>query len=277
MGRATNDGDEFTRHGAQGLPLDDVLVIDSHGHLGIAVGMAYVDSSPDSLVAAMDRLGIDKIHLSSSWANKGQARLGNDQVLAAMRRYPGRIYGYMVAPVGYAEQIIPELERCYAVGFRAVKVWSYGNRPGLPYDHPNYRLVFDYAEERGLPVLAHTWGNELDELDAAFQRYYRIRWILAHTGCRQLDKYVRAARTFGQVYLETCLSACPRGLIERLVAEVPLEKILWGSDQPYLNAANQLGRVLFARISPEAKRAILGANALRVLGSIYNQSPTPQV
>ena len=57
----------------------------------------------------------------------------------------------------------------------------------------------------------------------------------------------------------------PRGLIERLVAQVPLGKIIWGSDQHFLSVTNQIGRVLTAQITADQKRAILGQNAIKAL------------
>ena len=69
-----------------------------------------------------------------------------------------------------------------------------------------------------------------------------------------------------EFYLETCLSTCPRGLIEELVGSVPLHKIVWGTDQLFLSATQQIGRMLFARISEEQKRAILGENAMALFG-----------
>lgn len=258
--------DYFTTCGKTGTPLTDCLVIDAHGHLGQNTSFPYVNSTPASLVKAMDRLGIDRVYVSSTWAVYGLARPGNDQVLAAVRCYPNRIHGYMALAVGYPDTILPEMERCYEAGLRAVKIWSYGVRKGLQYDHPNYKIIFQFANEQRLPILAHTWGSELDQLENAFKKYDKINWVLAHTGSNDLPKYIRAANEYDHVYLETCLSSCPRGLIEQLVSEVPLAKIIWGSDQLFINAAHQLGRVLFAKITPDQKQAILGENAARVLG-----------
>jgi uncharacterized protein len=260
--------DYFTLCGQAGTPLSECLVIDVHTHLGPQWGVPHVAYTAESMVASMDRMGIRHAYASSTEEMFGRHSLGNDYVLEAVRRYPDRLRGYMVLNGGYREAILPEMERCYAAGLRAVKVWSYGGRKGVPYDHPNYDLVFGFAHEHGLPLLAHTWGHELDELDAAFKRHDRVRWIVAHTGCVDVGKYIHVANTYAHVYLETCLSRCPRGMIERLVAEVPLHKILWGSDQIYMSATQQIGRVLFAQITPEQKRAILGENAARVLEGV---------
>jgi predicted TIM-barrel fold metal-dependent hydrolase len=262
------DDDDLAARGKAGAPLHDILVIDAHVHFGVVAGFPCKDGGPDELVAAMDRLGIRYAYVSNLAAVYGLDRTGNDELLAALRRHPARLRGYMTLNPGYPATILPEMERCHAAGLRAVKIWSYGNRPGLPYTHANYAIIFDFANTHGLPILAHTWGEEVDQLEPAFKKYGRINWILAHTGCRELEKYVRAANTYERVYLETCFSSCPRGLFERLVAAVPITKILWGSDQIAMNAAHQLGRVLFARIAPAQKRAILGENAARVLPSI---------
>jgi predicted TIM-barrel fold metal-dependent hydrolase len=137
----------------------------------------------------------------------------------------------------------------------------------LPYNHPHYDIVFDFANEHHLPILAHTFGADLgvNQLEPAFGRYRNIHWLLAHTGSQDLPRYIAAATAYEHVFLETCLSACPRGLIEKLVQEVALEKIIWGSDQPFISASHQIGRVLMAQITAEQKRAILGQNAQRAL------------
>lgn len=77
---------------------------------------------------------------------------------------------------------------------------------------------------------------------------------------------MRFAREFETVFVELCLSACPRGLVEHLVAAELEDKVVWGSDAVFLDQASQLGRVLFAQIPVEAKRKILGLNARRALG-----------
>ena len=259
--------DYFAQCAWSGSAIKDCLVIDAHGHLGPVPAFPYVDSTADSLVAVMDRVGIDRLYASAGPAVFGQAQLGNDMLIEAMGKYPGRIFGYMAIDSGYSARIPGQLQRCLKAGFSGIKIWSYGARAGLRYDHANYDMVFRFANEHGLPVLAHTWGEELDHLDQAFKTYKNINWILAHTGSNELEKYIKVGNEYENVYLETCLSLCPRGLIETLVREVPVEKILWGSDQPFMSCTQQIGRVLLAQITTEQKQAILGVNAAKVLGS----------
>jgi predicted TIM-barrel fold metal-dependent hydrolase len=95
---------------------------------------------------------------------------------------------------------------------------------------------------------------------------------MGHSGSAQLDKYIRLGREYPNVYLELCFSVSPRGLVEKLADAGLADKTIWGSDTLFMSAAQQIGRVLFARISPEDKEKILGSNARRAL---YGRPPSP--
>jgi uncharacterized protein len=256
--------DYFTLCAKQGLPIEKYEIIDAHGHLGSQCMFPLADGSVEGVIAQMDRIGIDRLYASGAPGLFGQAGYGNDIILQAMRKYPEKISGYMIVDIGWPGKIENTLNSCLEAGFCGIKIWSSGNRPGLPYDHPNYRIVFEFAQKHELVILAHTFGSELDQLDSAFKRYDNIKWLLAHSGACRIEHYIRLANEFPNIYLETCLSNCPKGLIERFVQEVPLEKIIWGSDQTFMSATQQIGRVLFAEIPLEAKAAILALNAKRL-------------
>lgn len=260
-----NAPDKFAAAGCAGAALRDELIIDAHGHLGHGPDFPIIRPTA-ALVASMDRLGIALTCVSSITAIFGDAGQGNDCVADAMREHQGRFFGYNVVDVGYPEKIERQLEAGLAAGFRGLKVWSYGSRAGLPYNHPNYDRVFAFANDHHLPVLAHVFGPELDELEGHIRRLPNVRWLLAHVGSAELEKYIRFAREFPTVFVELCLSPCPRGLVEHLVAEGLEDKVVWGSDAVFLNQASQLGRVLFAQVPEQAKRKILGLNAQRALG-----------
>lgn len=261
-----NATDHFQTAGRLGQPIRGEVIIDAHGHLGHGPDFPIVRPNAATLVANMDRLGIQFTCISSIQAIFGDAEHGNALVADAIAAYPDRFFGYFVMDVGYPEKVAAQLAYGFGAGFRGLKVWSYGARPGLPYNHPNYEPVFAFAQERALPVLAHVFGPELEELEGYIKRYPRIRWLLAHIGSAELEKYMRFARDYPTVWVELCLSSCPRGLVEHLVAAGLEDKVVWGSDAVFLDQASQLGRVLFAQIPVAAKRKILGLNARRALG-----------
>jgi predicted TIM-barrel fold metal-dependent hydrolase len=210
----------------------------------------------------MDLLGIDVAAPSSIPACMGGViEQGNNQVIDAVQRHPERILGYMSVNPRYAQAAARELERCLRAGLRAIKVHS---GQGTRYNDPCYGLVWQFAAEHNLPVLAHTWGAELEELEPCFGRYPGINWIMAHGGCVDREAYLRVGVEHPNVFVDTVYSVCPRGLIEYFVAHGLKDKLLWGTDTAFMSAAPQLGKVLFAKITPQDKLSILGANARRV-------------
>jgi len=263
-GRGRCSVDDFLDCGSAGAPVRQAFVMDSHCHLGPLGRMRILDSSTPGLVRAMNRLGVDVAAATPCPACiDGQIALGNDIAIDAVRRYPDRIFGYMSVNPLYPREVEVELARCLAAGLRGIKVHS---SLGPAYNHPDYAMVWEFADEHGLPVLAHTGGDEIAQLEELFTRYPGIHWILAHGGISDPPLYVRVGTTYPNVYVDTTFSRCPRGLIEWFVQSGLEDKLLWGTDAAFLNGAGQLGRVLFAKISPEQKEKILGANARRAFG-----------
>jgi hypothetical protein len=250
----------------RGEGLADLEIIDVHGHLG-RYQYAIGDLSPQGLVAVMDRLGVKTILLAHMNCMQGDYAGGNDQVLEAMRAFPGRIEGYVVLWPESPQAVHAQTAARLAQGFVGVKLH---NLNGIAYTDPAYAPALAMANERRLPVLCHTWGNdeETNQFGRLAADYPDVSLILAHAGAANLDWYLRLARDLEQVYLDPCMSWAPRGLYETLVAQAGAGKVLWGSDAYFLNMAQQLGRVLGAEISDQDRQAILSGNARRLLARI---------
>lgn len=253
----------------RGEPLADLDIVDMHGHLG-RPRFAVADLSPQSLVSAMDRIGVRTILCSHMHCLCAGASVANEEVLAATRAYPGRILGYVrLWPTG-PEEVRAETEKYLGQGFVGVKLH---NVNGFPYTEPAYVPALEMANERRMPVLLHTWGREEELQQAAVlaEQYPDVSLVLAHSGAAgKAAEYCRLARDHQNVYLDLCLSLTPRDLVVRLVEGAGIERIVWGSDALFLNQAQQIGKVLGAHLSDEQKRAILSANARRILKRIQS-------
>ena len=238
------------------LPLEGI--VDMHAHYGTYVKFPIWGGDADDLVAGMDRVGVDKIMVShQAVLTPGYEPWGNDQVLEAMARYPKRIYGYATCHPVNDRLGIDEICRCIDAGMMGIKLHS---AAGIPYDADAYAPVWRYAGERGLHVLLCTWGN-LNSFESVFATYPEVRILVAHSGSAAPEMYIEFARRYPNVYLELCLSHAPYGLVEFFVRELGPERLLWGSDAPWMAIEHQIGRVVFADISEEAKRQILVENA----------------
>lgn len=240
------------------LPLD---IIDAHTHMGRFAPVPLRGCDDASLIKQMDRVGVRKACCSHHAVMATEVRWGNDEVLAAMGRYPGRIFGYAVCYPVNEELGIREIERCITAGMIGIKMHSWN---GIPYASKLYRPVWEYADSRGLPVLLHTW-EDIEPLTVLFGLYKNARILLAHAGCRCPEVYARFAAQHEHVYLDLTFSYSKYHLVEYFVEQAGAGKLVWGSDMPWMACAHQIGKVVFSDISDEDKRMILVENPRRIL------------
>lgn len=254
---------ELLGYGRTGSPLPLPDIIDMHGHLGLCA-FAVPDTTAASMVAVMDRIGVRSIVCSHIQSGGWDVIRGNREVLAAMRAFPGRILGYASVWPWTEAEVRAEVEHCLEAGFTGIKVH---NSQGFPYTHPSYAPAYELVDERRLPLLLHTWGEDqvFTEISQVAGRYPNASILLAHSGSANVEGYLRMGREHANVFLDTVLSVSPRGMVEGLVAGVGAEKVVWGSDTHFFSQSQQIGKVLGAKIPDEAKEQILSGNALRIL------------
>lgn len=245
----------------RGLRLD-FPVFDVHAHIHPLGSVG--DLSLEWQVAQMDRIGIRMAALNSTLALAGQFSQGNDEVAAAIRRYPDRFVGYCHVSANYPDLMLPELERCFAQpGFRAIKVYQVGT----PYDHPLFDPVWEFARAHRAPILAHTWGGELTGFDRAAERFPEVAFMAAHAGSSFVaEPYIQAAKRLPNFYPDLTYSREHTDQIEQLVEQVGPDRLVWGTDVICFSMAAGVGKILFARIPDAAKRTLLHDTAARLFG-----------
>lgn len=243
----------------QPLPWDGV--VDMHGHYGKWAGFPIWGGEADDLVAEMDRIGVEKLVVSHQACMTTDVVYGNNQVLDATRKYPGRILGYAVCCPINDTLGIDEIRRCVDLGMTGIKLHS-GN--GFAYTCDQYRPVWELADAERLPLLLHTWGD-LGPLEPLFERYTHAPILLGHAGSSKPESYVEFARKFPNLFLDPCYSQAPYGMYEYFVRELGPERVVFGSDAPWMALGQQLGRLLFADIADEHKKVILVENPKRIL------------
>lgn len=253
----------------KGEPFADLGIIDMHGHLG-RFNFCIPDLSPQSVVHAMDRLGVARIVCSSMRSMGMHVESGNREVARAMQAYPGRILGYASLWPAEPQDARDEAQRCFDQGFVGLKLH---NSSGFAYTDPGFGAALELADQSRRLVLLHTWGQdgEFDQVRELAARYPQAAFVLAHAGANATEQeYGALAHEFENVCLDLCMSAAPRGIVERLVAAAGVNKVVWGSDALFLSQSHQLGKVLGARVSDDDKIAILSTNAQRILDRIRN-------
>ncbi len=243
--------------GRAGQALTDELVIDAHTHCGRFNIYYLPQSDAPGLVEHMDRLGIDRAVTFALEAVGSDFVIGNNVTLDLVRRRPDRFIGFATMHARYPEEMIPELERCAAAGLKGIKLIPAYQK--YPETGENYFPVYEWADAQGWIVLNHSWGAP-DFVREIARRYPRMCLLMGHIS----EVYAQVLRQCDNVYTTTtnCLR---RQALARAVQAMGAEKILFGSDFPDLDGAFNLAPILYAQISDDDKRRILGLNMARLL------------
>ncbi len=253
---------------SEGRPLMDELLIDAHCHMGFYGCFNIPNNTAAGMVAQMDRIGIRACISAHHAAISSDQRYGNDEVLQAMTDFPGRIYGYATASPNYpAAEVTAELERCISAGMIGVKI--HPDLHGTNVDDDKYRPVWEFANEKALPLLSHTGvagRNPVRTFETLAEKYPNVKILLGHSGfgSEGANHTIRAVKNCPNIYAEITGSICVYGTLERMVREAGADRVLFGTDLPFLDARPQVGRVAFANITDDEKRQVFGLNAARI-------------
>jgi uncharacterized protein len=238
----------------------DFPVFDTHAHVG---DFTNVISPPlERQIGELDRVGVRVQMVSSIEAIYGDIAWGNNQAAEAAARYPGRLFAYCQVSAQYPELMRAELDRCFRNPvFKGIKVYQVGTR----YDHALFTPAWEFARERRVPVLAHIWGGDVTGLDKAAERFPEVAFIVGHSGSAfAYQPYADMAKRLPNFYLDLTYSREHTNMIEYFVEQVGPGQLVWGSDAPTFSISHQVGKVLYARIPDDAKRAILGGTAFKL-------------
>jgi len=255
-----------------GRPLSQggVRVIDAHAHLGAYFNFYIPRPDAETMVEVMDRIGMELACICSIPACGADVPLGNEMTAAAVRAHPGRFIGYASVNPHYPERVRGELERSFdELGLSLIKL-----HPSIieyPISGPGYEPVWRFASERRTIVLSHTWSGGSICAPRLFEPLARdypdVTFILGHSGGTPVGyvEAIKVAQEHANVYLDICRSAMSRMWVERLVNEVGAERVLWGTDFPFIDPFYLVGRLACAELSDEDKRKVFGESAAALL------------
>ena len=259
---------DFSGKVKRGLPLDDILIIDSHCHLGLWAGFHGPKETAEDMMVNMDALGINMVCISSHAAIGPNYIYGNSLVIETVKKYPERFIGYVSINPNYPEGIKAEIDRCFKIPqMRGIKVHPDFHKCTLDYKY--YHIAYEEANVRGCPVLMHTWGmNSLLAVDRVAGMYPKVNFIMGHAGgsdIRVMEKAIELVNKHSNLYLDLVLSMVYQGNVEWFVKETGSKKVLFGTDMPFFDASFNLGRIALAEISDSEKTDIFGLNMKMLL------------
>ena len=262
--------------------MNNEYIIDAHLHVGHTGLFFAPEESPKQLLAAMDKLNV-RAAVCCDMVSVHSVALVEDMERhrGVFEESDGRIH-YLGAfnPCRW-EDCMPALRQAQdCPGFVGLKIHpSLHGRPG---GDSSYEPAWRFAADHDLPIMTHSWSvssynpkqrlSTPERFEGFVKAFPSVRLVLGHAGGRGTGRHeaVRMANEYPNVYLDISGDIFDYRLIETLVETVPVEKILFGSDFPWLDLRSRLSHVLLADISAPDKTRILCENARRV----YNRMAT---
>jgi predicted TIM-barrel fold metal-dependent hydrolase len=271
------------------------MIIDSHVHLHPTeevgkmvvemIGVPYYSyGTPDDYVKDMKSAGID-MGVVVSFAPDNQLKNNNFWTVAITRpgrnkpaKYPMLIPFISVSPTMKGRTMIEELEHKYKWGMKGLKFHPVAQE--FAPDDERMRPVYEWMMKHDLPITAHSGFNvdgkskfgEPERWIHVLEEFRDLKLILAHMGGGSWDTAVEIADKFPQVMFDTAIAISyinsPTTLDDEtavdLIRTIGSDKILFGSDYPWINPKKDIERINGLNISDNDKELILGVNAERL-------------
>ncbi len=233
----------------------------------------YTDGTVNDLLKKMKNSGVDKSVVLPIATKPTQQRIVNSWAKEIMS---DKIYPFgSVHPD--AEDALDELDRIKESGLYGVKL------------HPDYQNffaddekvfpIYQKCSELGLMIVFHGGydplsPNEIHGTPKAFAEIHKnfpnLTMILAHLGGMYCWKQVECiiAGTDGNIYLDvSCIAGeIGMGILKRIIEKHGADRILFASDCPWDNPANEIKMIEELDICSEDKEKIFYKNAVKLLG-----------
>lgn len=165
-------------------------------------------------------------------------------------------------------------------GARGMKLHTIGIRT-YP-DDPGLEGTFAVCQDRGIPIVVHcgpdvrgyNWATPASFIPV-MERFPRLPLVLAHLGGAAWRDIGDVAAAYPQLWFDLSetvnWTGAPHGAtaeqLVTLIERVGVERVMLGSDFPWYEPADTAALVeALPGLSADAKRAVLGENAARLLG-----------
>jgi hypothetical protein len=251
------------------------FVIDAHLHVGRPGAFFAPATGPEDLLHIMDRLDVSHAICMDHLSIVEGCGAGLDAHRELFERSRGRIYYLGVFHPRRTSACLAALDRAkHWPGFAGLKIHPSFHE--VPADDPSYEPAWTFAAQYNLTILAHSWSvsqynpaqylSTPDRFEHYVRRFGQARLVLGHAGGRGRGRLqaIRMANEHPHVFLDFAGDVFCHELIDQLVRSVPAEKILFGSDFPWVDPRANLSRVLLTDVEDSVKSKILRGNAIRV-------------
>ena len=239
-------------------------------------------ATADDLLASMDEAGIGKsVIVNFVWQDSALCRLANDYVLESAAASGGRLLPFCIVQPAAGDEARAEVERCARAGALGLGELRPDNQGFDLAASPEADLLIWAAKAYNLALLFHVsepvgheypgkGGLALGSLYRFIEKAPGVTVIAAHWG-GGLPFYglmPRVKKALATTYFDTAASRLlySPGVYRHVISILGVERILFGSDFPFLAQRRCLRETKRVDLDEEERCLILGGNALRLLG-----------
>ncbi|MGZ4895566.1 MAG: amidohydrolase family protein [Candidatus Angelobacter sp.] len=239
------------------------MIIDCHCHAGkgdIMTAPWNTDAPLEPYLRRARAAGINKTIVFAAFHS--DYAVANVQVSRIVARYPGRLIGFAFIHAAR------DTGRIFQMVQRAVTQWKFRGIKVHGHDSMPTREVCEAAKAFRLPLLVDVAGKA-EVVDMLAPQYPEVNFIIPHLGSfaddwqaqqRVVDQLVR----YPNVYADTA-GVRRFDYIVQAVKRAGPQKVLFGSDGPWLHPGVELHKIRLLGLPPEKEVLILGGNALRLI------------
>ena len=239
-------------------------------------------ASAEEVLASMDEAGVDvSVIVGFAWGEIDLCRQTNDYILEAAARSGGRLVAFCCVPAQPGDEARSEVQRCAAAGARGLGELRPWNQGYDLVDSDEADLLAWASSAHNLPLLLHVSepvghrypgkrGLELSSLYHFVESFPGVTVVAAHWG-GGLPFYglmPRVKKALATTYFDTAATRLlySPDVYRHAISILGVERILFGSDFPFLSQRRCLRETKRVDLGEEERRLILGGNALRLLG-----------
>jgi predicted TIM-barrel fold metal-dependent hydrolase len=249
------------------------VIFDAHFHIGKYTHSFVNTGYENDAIEISKSLGVKKIFAIHT-AFLIDLELGLEESLKFLKKYPGFAIGALVYNPNHIEKSINIIERWYGKdGFAGVKMHPEDH--DCPINDERYKPLWKIAEDKGIPVLSHTWNPNVPNkkqknadallFEEVINRHPGLKIILGHAGAkdgyyREVVKMLKRQKE-KNMYVDLAGDIFYNGMIELFVKEAGSGKILFGTDIPWTDPVFCLASVLNSDISETDRENIFFNNA----------------
>jgi predicted TIM-barrel fold metal-dependent hydrolase len=218
-------------------------IIDVHVHVGDE--SQAIPCSPEHVLAKMDANGIDQSILSPIADYEDPRGILDSQdlnnlVADACRRWPDRFpRGFGVVEARHGEEALSEVDRVFdQLGLAGLMFHS--DYSGISLDHPNVFAIMERASKYpNVIIMAHMFQHSILEAPFQLMRLADAFPNITFIGATPMMTTTDSSSTFymakkcPNIIFDTSWTHSHLWPIEKAVKEIGIDRMLFGSDNPY--------------------------------------------